>query len=148
MVKLNKSINWKPESTGTGRFGNWLENANDWNLSRSRFWGIPIPIWRSEDGKDVLCIGSVEELVTAIEESISAGFMTENPFADFVVGNMEEENYDSTLGSEEEARDTTSILYIPYIELLVQIAKDYGEETELYNEVENAIVFNKEYDDI
>jgi isoleucyl-tRNA synthetase len=94
MVEHNNKINWKPKSTGEGRFGNWLANANDWNLSRSRFWGIPLPIWRTEDGKETRIIGSVEELVTAIEESISAGFMTENPFADFVVGNMEEENYD------------------------------------------------------
>ena len=93
MVKLNKNINWKPESTGTGRFGNWLENANDWNLSRSRFWGIPIPIWRSEDGKDVLCIGSVEELKKEIDFSLKNGYMKKNPLADFEVNNFSKENY-------------------------------------------------------
>ena len=75
MVKLNQKINWKPKSTGTGRFGNWLENANDWNLSRSRFWGIPIPIWRSKDKKDVLCVGSIEELQKEIVRSIEFGNM-------------------------------------------------------------------------
>ena len=79
MVELNKSINWKPSSTGDGRFGNWLESANDWNLSRSRFWGIPIPIWRSEDKKDVICIGSIEELKKEIDFSIKSGNMKENP---------------------------------------------------------------------
>ena len=93
MVKLNKSINWKPESTGTGRFGNWLENANDWNLSRSRFWGIPIPIWRSEDGKDVLCIGSVEELQKEIEFSLKNGHMKKNPLSGFEANNFSKENY-------------------------------------------------------
>ena len=93
MVKLNKSINWKPESTGTGRFGNWLENANDWNLSRSRFWGIPIPIWRSEDGKDVLCIGSVEELKKEIEFSLKNGHMKKNPLDGFEANNFSKENY-------------------------------------------------------
>jgi isoleucyl-tRNA synthetase len=80
MVELNKTINWKPEHTGTGRFGNWLENLVDWNLSRSRFWGIPLPIWRTEDGSEELCIGSMQELSDAIERSIAAGFMKENPF--------------------------------------------------------------------
>ncbi|MDG1690112.1 MAG: isoleucine--tRNA ligase, partial [Flavobacteriales bacterium] len=93
MVKLNKSINWKPESTGTGRFGNWLENANDWNLSRSRFWGIPIPIWRSEDGKDVLCVGSVEELKKEIEFSLKNGHMKKNPLDGFEANNFSKENY-------------------------------------------------------
>ncbi len=79
MVELNKTINWKPESTGTGRFGNWLENANDWNLSRSRFWGIPLPIWRTEDGKEEICIGSVEQLYNEIEKAVGAGFMKGNP---------------------------------------------------------------------
>jgi isoleucyl-tRNA synthetase len=93
MVKLNKSINWKPESTGSGRFGNWLENANDWNLSRSRFWGIPIPIWRSEDGKEVLCIGSVEELKKEIAFSLKNGYMDKNPLEDFELNNFTKENY-------------------------------------------------------
>jgi len=94
MIALNKTINWKPESTGTGRFGNWLENLNDWNLSRSRYWGIPIPIWRSEDGKQEVCIGSVEELKAACEKAVAAGVMAQNPLADFEVGNMSKENYD------------------------------------------------------
>ncbi|WP_346862450.1 isoleucine--tRNA ligase [uncultured Draconibacterium sp.] len=94
MVELNNTINWKPQSTGTGRFGNWLENLVDWNLSRSRFWGTPLPIWRTEDGSEELCIGSTEELMVEIEKSIEAGFMTENPYAGFEVGNNSKENYD------------------------------------------------------
>ena len=86
MVTLNESINWKPKATGTGRFGNWLANANDWNLSRSRFWGIPLPIWRSEDGKVEKCIGSVAHLKEEVEAAIAAGVQKENPFANFVVG--------------------------------------------------------------
>jgi isoleucyl-tRNA synthetase len=93
LVDLNKEINWKPKSTGEGRFGNWLENVNDWNLSRSRYWGIPLPIWRTEDLKEEIIIGSVEELYNEIEKSIAAGFMTENPFKGFEIGNMSEENY-------------------------------------------------------
>ena len=93
MVELNKSINWKPSSTGVGRFGNWLENANDWNLSRSRFWGIPIPIWRSEDKKETICIGSVNELKKEIAFSIKAGNMTVNPIENFVEGDFSEDNY-------------------------------------------------------
>ena len=94
MFDLNETINWKPKATGEGRFGNWLKNANDWNLSRSRYWGIPLPIWRTEDGTEEILIGSVEELYSEIEKSIAAGFQSENPFKGFVVGNMSEENYD------------------------------------------------------
>ncbi len=94
MVELNKTINWKPESTGTGRFGKWLENLNDWNLSRSRYWGTPLPIWRSEDGEE-LCIGSIEELYNEIDKAVAAGVMTSNPYRDkgFVPGDYSEENY-------------------------------------------------------
>ena len=95
MIELNKTINWKPEATGTGRFGNWLENLNDWNLSRSRFWGIPIPIWTSEDGSEQIVIGSAEELKNQIDHSIAKGFMTENPLGKFVPGNFSKENYDT-----------------------------------------------------
>jgi isoleucyl-tRNA synthetase len=95
MIELNKTINWKPEATGTGRFGNWLENLNDWNLSRSRFWGIPIPIWTSEDGAEQIVIGSAEELKTQIDNSVAKGFMQTNPLANFVVGNFSKENYNT-----------------------------------------------------
>jgi isoleucyl-tRNA synthetase len=93
MHSLNKTINWKPESTGTGRFGNWLANANDWNLSRSRYWGIPLPIWRTEDGKEEICVGSVKELKEEMQRAVDAGIMTEDIFSSFEVGNMSEENY-------------------------------------------------------
>ena len=93
MHELNASINWKPKSTGEGRFGNWLANANNWNLSRSRYWGIPLPIWRTEDKQEECCIGSVEELKAEMEKSVAAGFMKADIFADFEVGNMSEENY-------------------------------------------------------
>lgn len=94
LIELNKTINWKPQSTGTGRFGKWLENLQDWNLSRSRYWGTPLPIWRTEDGKEELCIGSVKELYTEIEKSIQAGFMKENPWKDFELNNLDKANYE------------------------------------------------------
>ena len=94
LTKLNESINWKPKSTGDGRFGNWLSNANDWNLSRSRFWGIPLPIWRSEDSKETIIIGSIKELKNEIARSIDLGFMKVDPFASFEIDNMDEFNYD------------------------------------------------------
>lgn len=93
MFELNETINWKPKSTGTGRFGNWLANANDWNLSRSRYWGIPLPIWRTEDGKEEICIGSVEELKAEMKKSVEMSFMPADIFAEFEVGNNSEENY-------------------------------------------------------
>jgi isoleucyl-tRNA synthetase len=94
MFELNETINWKPKATGEGRFGNWLKNANDWNLSRSRFWGIPLPIWRNEEGTEEILIGSVEELYNEIEKAIAAGVQKENPFKGFEIGNMDEANYD------------------------------------------------------
>ena len=94
LVELNKSINWKPKSTGEGRFGNWLANANDWNLSRSRYWGIPLPIWRTSDSKEVLVIGSMKDLKTEIKKSISKGFMKNDPFKHFITNDMSNDNYD------------------------------------------------------
>ncbi len=93
MYALNQTINWKPKATGEGRFGNWLANANDWNLSRSRYWGIPLPIWRTEDGKEALCIGSVAELKDEMAKAVNAGVLEKDVFANFVVGDMSEENY-------------------------------------------------------
>ena len=93
MVEKNKKINWKPKKTGEGRFNNWLENINDWNLSRSRFWGIPLPIWKTEDGSSVICVGSVEELQCLCEQSVRAGNMTDNPLKDFKPKDMSDENY-------------------------------------------------------
>jgi len=94
MIELNKTINWKPKATGTGRFGNWLENLNDWNLSRSRYWGVPLPIWRTEDGTEEIIISSVKELISEIHKSIDTGFMEKNPYEDFEPGNMSEANYE------------------------------------------------------
>ena len=93
MFELNETINWKPKATGEGRFGNWLKNANDWNLSRSRYWGIPLPIWRTADKQEEICIGSVEELKAEIQKAIAAGMMTVDPYKDFAVGNNSESNY-------------------------------------------------------
>jgi isoleucyl-tRNA synthetase len=95
MYDLNTTINWKPESTGTGRFGNWLKNANDWNLSRSRFWGIPLPIWRTADGKELKMIGAVAELKEEMKKAVAAGFMDRDIFEDFVVGDMSDANYNT-----------------------------------------------------
>ncbi len=94
LIELNNTINWKPTYTGSGRFGNWLENLQDWNLSRSRFWGTPLPIWRTEDGKEEICIGSMEQLMTEIDKAIKAGVMTENPYKNFKVGDNSATNYD------------------------------------------------------
>ncbi|MCL6274063.1 isoleucine--tRNA ligase [Muricauda sp. 2012CJ35-5] len=94
MFELNQNINWKPKATGEGRFGNWLANANDWNLSRSRYWGIPLPIWRTDDGKEEMIIGSVEELKAAMSKAVAAGVLEKDLFDDFVVGDMSESNYD------------------------------------------------------
>lgn len=93
MIELNNTINWKPKSTGVGRFGNWLENLVDWNLSRSRFWGVGLPIWITEDRKEQKCIGSVAQLKEEIERAVEAGFMTNNPLAEYISDDNSEENY-------------------------------------------------------
>ena len=111
MMELNNSINWKPKSTGEGRFGNWLENLVDWNLSRSRFWGIPIPIWRTKDGMEEICISSVEILQSEVKKSVSAGVMKTNPFDNFEVGNFSEENYN------------TFDLHRPYVDDIILISE-------------------------
>jgi isoleucyl-tRNA synthetase len=110
MIELNKTINWKPEATGTGRFGNWLENLVDWNLSRSRFWGTPLPVWTSEDGSEQICIGSARQLKEEIEKSIAAGFMQSNPMAGFDPDNQSEDNYQ------------TFDLHRPYVDDIVLVS--------------------------
>ena len=97
MIALNQTINWQPESTGTGRFGKWLENLNDWNLSRSRYWGTPLPIWRTEDGQEEICIGSIKELFEEIDKSVKAGLMKANPWPKHTVGDYSKENYDPSV---------------------------------------------------
>ena len=123
MSELNKTIGWHPESTGSGRFGNWLENLNDWNLSRSRFWGTPLPIWRSEDGEEI-CIGSLEELYNEIEKAVAAGVMETNPFKEkgFVPGDMSQENYD---------RIDVHRPYVDYIKLVSPTGKPMKRESDL-----------------
>ena len=123
MAELNKTINWQPESTGTGRFGNWLENLNDWNLSRSRFWGTPLPIWRSEDGEEI-CIGSLQELYDEIEKAVAAGVMQKNPLKEkgFVPGDYSQENYDKI---------DMHRPYVDYIQLVSPTGKPMKRETDL-----------------
>lgn len=94
LMELNETINWKPQSTGTGRFGKWLENLQDWNLSRSRYWGTPLPIWRTEDGKEEKCIGSIKELYAEMQKAVDAGFMKEIPWKGFEIGNLDKANYE------------------------------------------------------
>ncbi|MBR6354167.1 MAG: isoleucine--tRNA ligase [Paludibacteraceae bacterium] len=112
MIRLNNTINWQPESTGTGRFGKWLENLNDWNLSRSRYWGTPLPIWRTEDGKEEICIGSVAELFAEIDKSVKAGFMKTNPWPKFKVGDYSAANYDPSVID----------LHRPYVDSIILVS--------------------------
>ncbi|MBR1427394.1 MAG: isoleucine--tRNA ligase [Paludibacteraceae bacterium] len=112
MIALNHTINWQPESTGTGRFGKWLENLNDWNLSRSRYWGTPLPIWRTEDGKEELCIGSIAELMAEIDKAVAAGLMPANPWPKHKVGDYSKENYDPAVID----------LHRPYVDNIVLVS--------------------------
>ncbi|MCQ2348050.1 MAG: isoleucine--tRNA ligase [Paludibacteraceae bacterium] len=112
MIRLNNTIHWQPESTGTGRFGKWLENLNDWNLSRSRYWGTPLPIWRTEDGQEELCIGSIKELFEEIDKSIAAGFMTAYPWPKHVVGDYSKANYDPSVID----------LHRPYVDSIILVS--------------------------
>ena len=112
MIRLNNTINWQPESTGTGRFGKWLENLNDWNLSRSRYWGTPLPIWRTEDGKEEICIGSVAELFAEIDKSVKAGFMKANLWPKFKVGDYSAANYDPSVID----------LHRPYVDSIILVS--------------------------
>ena len=112
MIALNQTINWQPESTGTGRFGKWLENLNDWNLSRSRYWGTPLPIWRTEDGSEEICIGSIAELFAEIEKSVKAGFMKANPWPKHKVGDYSKANYDPSVID----------LHRPYVDAIVLVS--------------------------
>ncbi len=114
MIALNQTINWKPESTGSGRFGKWLENLNDWNLSRSRYWGTPLPIWRTEDGKEEKCIGSIEELMNEIDKSVKAGLMERNPWPNFKPGDYSAENYDPKVID----------LHRPYVDSIILCSSD------------------------
>ena len=112
MIALNKTINWQPESTGTGRFGKWLENLNDWNLSRSRYWGTPLPIWRTEDGQEELCIGSIKELFEEIDKAVAAGLMKANPWPKHIVGDYSKDNYDPAVID----------LHRPYVDSIVLVS--------------------------
>ena len=112
MIALNKTINWQPESTGTGRFGQWLNNLNDWNLSRSRYWGTPLPIWRTEDGSEEICIGSIAELFDEIEKSVKAGFMKANPWPNHKVGDYSKANYDPSVID----------LHRPYVDSIILVS--------------------------
>ena len=113
MIRLNKTIHWQPESTGTGRFGKWLENLNDWNLSRSRYWGTPLPIWRTEDGQEEICIGSIKELFEEIDKAVVAGFMKENPWPNHKPGDYSKENYDPSVID----------LHRPYVDNIILCSK-------------------------
>ena len=112
MIALNQTINWQPESTGTGRFGQWLNNLNDWNLSRSRYWGTPLPIWRTEDGQEEICIGSIAELFAEIDKSVKAGFMTANPWPNHKVGDYSKTNYDPSVID----------LHRPYVDSIILVS--------------------------